>query len=267
MKRQLTGKCPDVEEFARRLTEARTQHTPVPLLSSTGALSLLDAHEVQRRAVMNRAQARGSRPCGYKISLTSRDKQAILGTTQPTYGLLLDDDCHAAPATVSLGTMFSPLLEPELVFVFDRDLPPYANSQDIAQVTRVAPGFEVPDSRYEFWFGNPELTLEDFVADNSAAGIVVHGPPMPTPEVDLEGLEVELQHEGRHIATGFATHVLGNPLLAVAWLSRQLALSGEVIEAGTFVAAGTLCEPRPLETGSYSAAFTGLGSINLEVTV
>jgi 2-keto-4-pentenoate hydratase len=252
-------------EMAQRLTDSRQRLAPIELLSQQGPLSLIDAHEIQRMVITDWCVDRKTQVIGYKIGLTSYGAQQRLRTNQPTYGLLLEERCLPTPATVSLSSMLASLIEPVLVFLFCRDLPPYASAQEIIDATLIAPGMELPESRYDSWSADTNLTLEDFVADNVAAGTLVVGEGIPTTEVDLEEVRVTLGYEGRQIADGKAGNVLGDPLRAVSWLSRQLALRDEVIPAGAVVSSGSLCGPCSLRSGTYTAIFRDMGSVTCRV--
>ena len=256
----------EIRSLAARLVAARRERVPVPLLTAGGPLSLLDAYDIQRLSTDLWQRETGSRAVGYKISLTSDETQSVLNTSEPSYGHLFDEQILRSPAEVSLGGLFSPLIEPELVFVFDEDLPPHAGHDDIRRCARIAPGFELPDARYESWFGEPALTLPDFVADNSAAGMVIIGEAVPATAAEWHATEVEVTLDGARVQYGHATAVLGNPLRSVAWLSRQLALRNEGLRAGDIVSSGTFCPPVRLRTGLYLAAFAQLGVVSVTVT-
>ena len=256
----------EIMALAARLIAARREREPVPLITADGPLSLLDAYDVQRLSAHLWTLETGSRAVGYKISLTSDETQSVLDTSEPTYGHLFDDQILHAPAEVPLGGFFSPLIEPELVFVFDEDLPPHAGPDDILTCARIAPGFELPDARYISWFGEPALTLSDFVADNSAAGMLVVGEPVSANGVELRNIEVEVSLNGARVRQGRATAVLGDPTRSVTWLSRQLALCGEGLRAGDVVSSGTFCPPLRLLPGRYVARFTDVGAVTLNVT-
>lgn len=255
----------EIRSLAARLVDARRQHQPVPLLSSSGPLSLLDAYDVQRLSTHMWSRQTGSRAVGYKVSLTNEGTQSTLGTSEPTYGHLFDEYVLRSPAEISLRGMFSPLIEPELVFVLDEDLPPHAGRDDIRRCARIAPGFELPDARYESWFGEPALTLPDFVADNSAAGMLIVGEAQPATEVDLHELEVDVSLDGTPTGHGRAVAVLGDPMRSVIWLSRQLALRNEGLRAGDVVSSGSICPPMQLRAGRYLASFGALGVVSVTV--
>src|SRR3954453_23952918 len=154
---------------AELLDEAARSHRSIePFGSSLGAAP----YELQSAVVARRARRLGSEPIGYKVALTSPATQAALRTHEPAIGRLLAADVLPTGSTVALDSMFSPVLEAELVFRVREDLPMHASTEQIAQRCEVAAGLECPDSRYRDWFGGeyPVLALADVIADNCLTG-------------------------------------------------------------------------------------------------
>ena len=115
---------------------------------------------------------------------------------------------------------------------------------------------EIIDSRISDW----RIKLADTVADNASSARVVVGPTLDaTPELlaDLVGERVELFVDGKRTAQGLGAEVLGDPLLAVAWLAGTLHAYGQGIEAGELVLAGALHASVPLTPGSTLSIRSG----------
>ena len=75
---------------------------------------------------------------GYKVSMTSATTQAIANTNEPAYGTILSDKRVNNSDSVSLSSLFSPLLEPEIMFIAKEDLPYDADLQTIILNTEIA---------------------------------------------------------------------------------------------------------------------------------
>jgi 2-oxo-hept-3-ene-1,7-dioate hydratase len=227
-------------------------------------------YEVQRAGIARRARRLGSEPIGYKVALTSAATQAALRTDEPAIGRLLTADVLPSGSTVALDSMFSPVLEAELVFRVREDLPRAATLDQISERCEVAAGLECPDSRYADWFGGeyPVLGLADVIADNCLTGLVVVGSTwLPVAEVDLPTVRAALLVDDEEVASGTGAAVLGNPLRSPVWLSAHLAASGETLTAGTLISAGTLTPPVVARPGSVRAAFdAGLGEASVRFT-
>ncbi len=252
---------------AERLDDAEHRHRCIqPLGPSLGHAP----YEVQRAVVARRARRLGSEPIGYKVALTSPATQAALRTDEPATGRLLAADVLPTGSTVALDSMFSPVLEAELVFRVREDLPLHASPEQIAQACEVTAGLECPDSRYADWFGGeyPVLALGDVIADNCLTGLVVVGSTwLPVADVDLPSVRATLLVDDEEVASGTGAEVLGNPLRSMAWLSARLAASGEALTAGTVVSAGTLTPPVVARPGEARGMFSaGLSEASVRFT-
>ena len=200
---------------------------------------------------------------GYKVSLTSKETQNLFDTDTPLYGGLTDS--ALLDGQMALTDLAAPLLEVELMFIAKEKLSIEDDIQEILQKMDVAPGIEVPDSRFEEWF--PKISVGQVIADSAVAGKIVLGEPQPSKSFEeLDNLQTTLTLNGKLIATGSSSSVLGHPVYSIQWLINELAEHGKNIEKGMVISSGTLVQPRALETGTYLADFEGFGSVTLTVT-
>lgn len=241
------------------LATAWHDNVPIALLGSVEATDAA-AYGVQEQVFLRRCTALGTTLAGYKISMTSPAGLALVGATEPAYGRLSRADVLPTGATVSLSAMNAPMLEPELVFLVRRDLAPGAGENEIAAGCDLAPGIEVPDSRFRDWFSH--VGPFELIADCAVAGrLVVGAERVSADAVDLAAIQGDIVSEGRVVAVGDAATVMGNPLRAVAWLSDRLRQRGHTLRAGMVVSSGTFTMPVPAASGSYTARYPGLGSV------
>ncbi|HSI67693.1 MAG TPA: fumarylacetoacetate hydrolase family protein [Planococcus sp. (in: firmicutes)] len=200
---------------------------------------------------------------GYKVSLTSKDTQDLFDTDAPLYGGLTES--ALLDGQMALADLAAPLLEVELMFIAKEKLSIEDDIQDILRKMDVAPGIEVPDSRFEEWF--PKISVGQVIADSAVAGKVVLGEPQLSKSFEeLDNLEATLTLNGKLIAEGSSSSVLGHPVHSIQWLISALAEHGKSIEKGMVISSGTFVQPRVLETGTYIADFEGFGSVTLTVT-
>ncbi len=74
--------------------------------------------------------------------------------------------------------LMAPLAEVELVFRVKSDLSSSDSLAELAAKTTVAPGVEVPDSRFAEWF--PSLSKYLVMSDSAIGGYVVYGKELET---------------------------------------------------------------------------------------
>jgi 2-keto-4-pentenoate hydratase len=196
--------------------------------------------------------------------MTSPETQALADTDEPAYGTLTTSSIVKNQTKLQLTDMNAPLIEPELMFILTDDLTKEAEEEEILTKSKIAPGLEVPDSRYKDWF--PNFELMDLICDNGVTGKVVVGEPVDSPNFkDLAKVQMKLFHNGEKIDEGIASTVLENPASSVSWLVKKLAQRNKTLKHGMTISSGTFIPPVRVKEGTYKAVFTGIGEV--EVTL
>lgn len=244
-------------EAARLLDEARRGRRPVPTL--TGRWDGLDrdtAYDVQTAGITLRRDA-GEQVVGGKLGFTSRAMQRAMGVHEPNYGWLTDT-MLVHDGVVRLDTLIHPKVEPEIAFLLDADLEPPVGPAAVREATAgVMPCLEVVDSRYE----NFEFRPLDNVADNSSAGRVVLGDPVPVAGLPLSLLGCVVHADGRLFDTAAGAASLDDPAAAVAWMANN---APEPLRAGHVVISGGLTAPVDLRHGRVvTATIDRVGTVGL----
>lgn len=254
----------DVTQLAdERLRIAATTGIPcAPVRELIGDADQDAAYAVQSRETERRLAA-GHRIIGRKIGLTSPAVQAQFGVFSPDYGVLFDDMVFADREPIDLSRFLQPRVEAEVAFILGADLP--STSTHIADVLRatafVLPAIEVVDSRVAGW----DIRVTDTIADNASSGAVVLGTtPRSLDGFDLTALGVSLEHEGQPVSTGSGAACLGSPVIAVAWLAREVARHGRPLRAGEIIMSGALGPMVPASEGVYLARFDGFGEVRAD---
>lgn len=204
---------------------------------------------------------------GYKVSLTSKQTQDMFDADSPLYGAEVKHQWLKSPASVALSELMEPLVEVELVFTAKNDLLAEDSVEDLLRKTTVAPALELPDARFNDWF--PSLSKLMVMSDNAVAGRVVFGNEVDSSNFkvdDLSRVKAELKLNGKSLAAGDSSEVLGNPLNSLQWLVKKLASQGLTLRTGQRVSSGTFVLPPHLQAGHYTCHFTsGLGDVDLQV--
>lgn len=249
-----------------QLVAARAHRTRIAPLTRDHRLCLADAYTVQARFVEQWCTAQQTTLRGFKISLTSRETQAMFDATEPSYGALFTESVIPGGSELRLAEHNTMLVEPELVFILERDLAPGAPPQEIAAASLVAPALELPESRYADWFPAADMRLPDMVADCAAGGFVVVGEPVPAASLELGALHATVRRDDQVVSEGMSANVLGHPLTSVAWLTTRLAASGIALRTGDVISSGTFAVPQVLEPGRYEGSFDRLGRVSVTLT-
>jgi 2-keto-4-pentenoate hydratase len=242
-----------------RLLEAHRGGEPVPAPTAlVPGLDLDGAYAIQR-AFVERLRADGDVCAGWKVGMASA---AGLRGGGPIYGRLLARMVVDGTEPIDTGRLRAPEIEGEIAFVLEHPLRgPGVTLDDVLAATRgVLPALEVIAGRLAPGDHRPE----DFVADNASSALaVVSGEPAPVGGLNLRLLGMVLSRNGEIVGTGAGAAVLGHPARSVAWLANELAVSGQTLEAGELVLAGSLCGAHPVAPGdTVTAELDRLGAVS-----
>jgi 2-oxo-3-hexenedioate decarboxylase len=220
------------------------------------------AYAAQKAFVQSKLDA-GETFVGWKLGLTSRNKQQAMGLDAPLYGRVTSGMLSGYGEPVRLDRFIHPRVECEIAFLLARDVEAPATITSVLAATEVVfAAVDVLDSRYESF----KFTLSDVVADNASAGAFYLGPIARRPHEleDLRLLGAVVRVDGDVAMTAAGAAVMGHPAASVAWLANQLRAEGEKLRAGQIVFSGGVTAPVPVVADrSVTFEFDQLGAIEI----
>ena len=255
----------DVPGKARALYEARRTRVAIPPFTDADPdLTMADGYAVQSE-LTRLLLADGDRIIGYKVGLTSKPMQRMIGVDSPDYGPVLASTVYRDGDAVPLRRFIQPKLEAEIVFVLGEPLRgPGVTVTDAARaVAGVAASVEIVDSRFADW----RIKLADTVSDLASNGAVAtSGRLVPLTDVDTRLIGMTLTRNGQLIDTGAGAAALGDPVAVVAWLANTVGAVGVGMEPGHLVMTGALHAAVPMHAGDvFRADFDRLGPVTVRV--
>jgi 2-keto-4-pentenoate hydratase len=231
-----------------------------PLTEAYPTIDVVDAYEIQLVNIRRRLAA-GAQVRGHKVGLSAKAMQQMLGVHEPDYGHLLDDMFVDEGSSVAASRFCQPRAEIEVAFVLgDRLEGPGVTIADVVRATDyVLPSIEIVDSRLADW----KIKIQDTIADNaSSAALVLGGRPTRLTDVDPALIGATLRKNGEIVETGCSGAVLGNPVIAVAWLANKVAQFGVALEPGHVIMPGSCTRMIPVAAGDHVRAdFDRLGHV------
>ncbi|WP_336085544.1 2-keto-4-pentenoate hydratase [Nocardia sp. SSK8] len=250
-------------ELADELARAERDRVAVsPLAARYPDIDVVDAYEIQLLNIRRKLDG-GGRIVGHKVGLSSVAMQQMMGVDEPDYGHLLADMELFEDTPVDTSAFLLPRVEVEVGFVLGADLPGADCTEDDVRAATVAyaPAIELIDSRITDW----RISLCDTISDNaSSAGFVLGKARVAPGDIDVTAIDAVLTRNGEVIAEGRSDAVLGDPLIAVAWLARKVASFGVRLRAGDVVLPGSCTRAIDARAGDdFRAEFTGLGAVDL----
>ncbi len=270
---------PDLQAIALELMTARSHGQPIadPPSARPAGLDLASAYLVEGELARLRRDA-GHLPVGYKVGFANKAVWRVLGLETLVWAHMYDDtvsDASENQASLTLDRMYSPKIEPEIVFIMNGSVA--GNTVDPAEVLNAvesfALGFEIIDCPYPDWKFQPA----DFVATFGFHAALLVGEPRPVdagliPSLveQLARFKVKLTKNGNLAAEGAGRNVLRSPALCLGELASAMSARpmATALTAGNRVSSGTLTESQPIRPGeTWAATLEGLElpTLTLEV--
>jgi 2-oxo-3-hexenedioate decarboxylase len=178
-------------------------------------------------------------------------------------------------ATLSVGPMFAPKIEPEIVFKLKRSLDPAAVEPTavLDAVEWLALGFEIIDCVFPDWKFQPA----DFVAAYGLHAALVVGEPLRMEPGTIASIAealprftVQLKKNGAVVEEGSGKNSLRSPALCLGELGAAIARQpgAEPLAAGELISSGTLTTSCLIAAGErWSAIVNGLDLAPLTLDV
>lgn len=221
-----------------------------------------EAYAIQ--AEIERSSA--TRLFGWKIAATSEAGQRHINVDGPMAGRILTETVLADGGDAAMAGNAMGVAEPEFAFRMKRDLPPRISPYSVADVLDAVdtlhPAIEIPDSRFADFVSAGAAQI---IADNACAHLFVLGQPATSNwrMLDLVEQRPIITLRGQRYV-GHGKNVLGDPLIALAWLANELRELGLTLRAGEVVTTGTCHPPLPIQSGDrMEADFSSLGKVSV----
>ena len=250
---------------AAALLQARDTGVPIPPFTDAHPeLGMADGYAIQ--AHLTRALLeRGETIAGYKLGLTSRPMQELLGVDSPDFGPVFASTVYSDGAVLPVDAFIAPRMEAEIAVVLDSDLSgPYCTPLDARRASAgLVAALEIVDSRIADW----RIKLADTVADLASNGaIAISSTMVPIDDVDPRLIGMVFTKNGEMVATGAGAAAMGDPMATVAWLANTLAPLGVTLPAGSIIMTGALHAMVPVAPGDvFRAEFDRLGPITIRM--
>jgi 2-oxo-3-hexenedioate decarboxylase len=260
--------------LAREIADAYARRETIhPPSDRVEGFDLDQAYAIEAQLVQLRAAA-GHRAVGRKVGFANKAMWRILQLETLVWAHMYDDSvrqAHGDSAELPIGRMFSPKIEPEIVFRLRAELEPGLTDAAavLERVEWIALGVEIIDCVYPGW----EFTPVDFVASFGLhAGLIV-GTPLAVDASNIGALseqlasfKVTLSKNGAAVAQGAGKNSLRNPALCLAELATAASRRGEPLAAGELISSGTLTEAQHIAAGeTWFAEVSGMSLPGLTV--
>jgi 2-oxo-3-hexenedioate decarboxylase/2-keto-4-pentenoate hydratase len=191
------------------------------------------------------------RVVGHKIGCTTKVMQAYLGIENPCAGGIFDSTAQHEVGHFQIPSGLRVGVECEIAVLIGRDVShreaPFHPTDLETAVEGCMAAIEVVEDRYVDY---PALDTPTLIADDFFGAGCVLGPTRNDFRVaDLSNVTAQMWINGAEVGAGKGTDVLGDPLLALAWLADSLAKRGQGLRRGEFVLLGSLVQTHWVQPG------------------
>jgi 2-keto-4-pentenoate hydratase len=255
----------DVSGKAKALYEARRSRQAIePFTDADPDLGMADGYAIAQQLTSMLVND-GDEVVGYKVGLTSKPMQKMIGVDSPDHGPVLGSTVYADGDAISMATFIQPKIEAEIAFVLGTGLrgPGVTVVQARSAIAGMVAAVEIVDSRFADW----RIRLADTVADLASNGAVaVSSRQVPLDDLDPRLIGMVFTKSGELEATGAGAAALGDPVGVVAWLANTLGEMGAGLEPGQLIMTGALHAAVPMAAGDvFRAEFDRLGAVTVRV--
>ncbi|MEB3342353.1 hydratase [Okeania sp.] len=238
-------------QLLQNIVQNYLQKTPI---KTTETLTLTQAQEVQNLFVLEISKSLGS-VVGYKAGLTNPKAQKIFNVSQPLRGTLLEKMLLENGSVISGKFASRPVAEGDLILrVGSAEINNAKTPREtLKYLDAVIPFLELPDFLYS---ENIKLDASALIATNVGARAGILGEPIPLADTDewenrLQNLQVEILDEnGKVLASGKGSNLLGNPLNVVLWIKDSLQAEGKELKKGDLLSLGSISRFVPVKSNS-----------------
>lgn len=257
----------EIASIADKLIEGRRSKKPMDVAGLLAPLSEADSYKVQF-AVHDKLASAGDKMAGWKVALTLPAQYEPLKLSGPVFAGIYQSGLRQSGAVFDAGYPLKPGIEPELVVKIGKDAPAAGSKHTAdtirAHIAQVWCGMELVDNRY---VDVTKMSGPARIADNVLQAALVTGTEIRDwQKLDFPNLKGRSLLDGKELASGPGSAVMGAMPISLAWLANKLNEHGKMLKAGDLVLTGSVHPPAFLPgTGVARTEFVGLGGT--EVTI
>ena len=247
--------------------QAKGQGAPLP--SDLAPADVATAYLVQDMLQAFWTESGAGEVVGWKVALTSKVMQELVGVAQPCEGAIFASRMHHGTASLAHDSLVNIGVESEIAVRIAHDLPaldgPYDQNNIAEAVAACMAAIEIVDDRAI------DYSLVDaplLISDNSFnAGCILGEEVTAWQDLDLAALPGRMLINDEVVGEGVGRDALGHPLVPLAWLANNLNERGTMLRAGDVVLTGSIVATKWLQPGDHMVSeVDGLGRAGLTVT-
>lgn len=254
----------EIDALAARIAAARRARTVMDWLGpATTTISEEEAYKIQFAVQAKLTEGGADRQAGWKVALATPDLYKPAGLSGPAFAGVYQSGIRFDGVQFDKGWPLKAGIECEVVARLARDCTagptPWTADSIAANVGALYCGMEVVENRYG---DASKVSGRGRVCDDVLqAACVVGSEIVDWRTRDLAAMQGRSLFEGKELAGGPGSAVMGGALISLAWLANKLIEHGKRLKAGDIVLTGSVHVPQFLPgPGAARTEFVGVGS-------
>ncbi len=239
-------------KFVQNLTDNYLNQTPVNKIDTI--ITIPKAQQIQNQFVAEISKNLGQ-VVGYKAGLTNQKAQESFNVSQPLRGVFLEKMLLENGSIISAKFGSRPIGEGDLIMrVGSAEINNAKTPREtLKYLDAVIPFIELGDLVYS---EDIKIDAPALLAINVGARTGILGEPIPVVDTDewenrLKSLKLEMLDEnGKVLASGKGSDLLGNPLNVVLWIKDSLQAEGKELKKGDLLSLGSMTSLIPVKSNS-----------------
>ena len=249
-----------IDSQGSELAESYLKKTPARAIAPN--LTIEEAKIIQQQFLGEVSKELGP-VVGYKAGLTSETAQKQFNVSQPLLGTLFQEMLLPNGTVISPNFGSRPMTEGDLMVRVGSEEINNAKTprEALASLDAVIPFMELADLVYS---EDVKLNAPAILAINVGARAGILGEPISLAATEewegrLNNFTLEiLDKDGKVLATGKGSNLLGNPLNVVLWIRDSLRAEGKELKKGDLLSLGTITPLMPVKPNtSIRARYSG----------
>lgn len=256
----------DIAALVDLIVAGRRSKKTMDIAAAAAGLSEAEAYKVQFAVHDKLSEGGADRIAGWKVALTLPVQYEPLKLSGPVFAGLFQSGLRQSGAVFEAGWPLKPGIEPELVARMSKDAPAgaaaYTADSIRGFVGNLYCGMELVDNRYAdvTKMGGPARIADDVLQ----AACVVGTEVKDWQKLDFPNLKGRSLLDGKELAAGLGSAVMGSAMISLAWLANKLNAHGKHLKAGDLILTGSVHPPAFLPgKGLARTEFEGLGGTEI----
>ena len=246
--------------FSHYTNSYKSQQSYKTLSELNVSVTVAEAYEIQQKLVQNMLTNKTKR--GFKVGLTSPEKQKQYNISEPILGVLVSDQIYQNFSVIPKRSFTDLYFETEFGFVLKRNITKRIESLYILkqQIKSVYPVIEVVDFKF---LRKQNVQIGDLIMANVLSSSYLLGPELSLQSI--QNLPIQAVHSGELVSSYNKEVSVDDYLLSLMWAINTALDQGWKVAKDDIIITGALGTMFSGKKGRYIVDYGDLTSVMFDV--